>query len=136
MAFGNYVVRVAPSADKSKWKMEIHKSARAALKAARKYAVLGGPRGNQTTPQVCVFNMNKWGAKPVCIKPATLYTYRDQRRGRQEFSKRKFTRDDYYYAPARIPEDRPGGKMKRLARDSWGLPIVKLDGYRRRKSRR
>lgn len=131
MAFGNFVVRVAPGADKSKWKMEIYKTAREAFRMARAYAQ-PAPGERKAAGQVCVFDMRKWGAKPVCIEPAVW----DSRRKSGTTPRRKTVRSRYTYAPSKTPEYRPGGKMKRLAWDRSGNPVVKLDGYRRRRKGR
>ena len=50
MPFGSFAVRVAQGHDKSKWKVEIHKTARAALTAGRKH--LAATPWNKEAPQV------------------------------------------------------------------------------------
>jgi hypothetical protein len=129
MQFGNYAVRYAPSSEKSKWVVEIHKTARAAMTAAKRLAV---PRGRRAEPTpVCIFDMSRWGKKPLCIVAT----------GSVQKGHRKHSRISYQHAPSGLKAERPGGVMRRLAWDSPDKqhrnPIVKMDGYgRRRKSRR
>lgn len=119
-AFGSYAVRYAPSHDKKKWVIEIHKSARAAMKSAREIA--SGRDG-----KVCIFDVARWGKKPVCLKS-----------GGKRYGKTSHPivhRVRYTNAPDNIKVKAPGGVLKRLALDSQGNPIVKYDGYRRKTRR-
>jgi len=121
--FGNYAVRYAPSSKKSEWVVEIHRTARAALTAAK--ALTKPPPGARETGKdpvaACVFDMSRWGKKPVCIK----------------FWGGRWHREKYAHGPSGLKAEHPGGAMKRLALDRNRMPVVKLDGYgRRRKARR
>ena len=116
MAYGSFAVRVAPGPNKAKWKVEIHKTARAALKAARK--AIDATPWNKPQPQVCVFDMSKWAAKPVCLKRAGWNA------GRKSGTtpKRKHERVPYHYAPAGLKAEIRGGRLVSFTRDRHGNP--------------
>lgn len=117
MAYGSYAVRYAPTHDKKKWVVEIHKTARAAMKGAREIA--SGRVG-----KVCIFDMARWAKKPVCLESG------GKRYGKTTHPIVRRVR--YTHAPDNIHLPRPGGKLKRLAWGPGRTPIVKYDGFRRR----
>ena len=115
MAYGSFAVRVAPGHDKSKWTVEIHKTARAALKAARGYAK--SVKGK--TPQVCVFNMDKWAAKPLCLKPVEW----DAGRRSGTKPRRTHERTPYHYAPAGLKAEVRGGRLMSFRKNRYGISV-------------
>lgn len=61
--FGDYAIRVAHGADKSKWEIRVKKTARAAVTEAQWMAA-----HSKQSAIVCVFDMTRWGRKPVCFQ--------------------------------------------------------------------
>jgi len=82
-AFGNYAVRAIGHKDKAKWVVEIAKSATEAKNIAKRLAAM---KLGTWAPTVCIFDLKRWGRKPVCISRGNV---------KSKYSRVKFRRVSY-----------------------------------------
>lgn len=76
--FGNYAVRAIGHKDRTKWKVEVVKTAMQARATAKRLAL---SKLGVYAPTVCIFDLSRWGRRPVCVRrDDTVSKYKIKRR--------------------------------------------------------
>ncbi len=75
--FGNYAIRAIGHKDKAKWVTEVTKTAAQAKAVAKRLAL---SKLGTYAPTVCIFDLSRWGKRPVCIRAEDVAGYRNRSR--------------------------------------------------------